>query len=104
MLERKIGITENMTVIADQGLVGYIVSVTDHSSKVQTIIDSASAVTASLTHSEDSIICKGSLNDKLLKATYIPINADISVDDTIETSGMGGIYPKGITIRNSKRN
>lgn len=34
----------------------------------------------------------------MLKATYIPTNADISEGDRIETSGMGGIYPKGITI------
>ncbi len=55
-------------------------------------------MTAKLTHSDDSITCKGSLNDKRLKATYIPTDADISEGDNIETSGMGGIYLKGITI------
>ena len=39
-----------------------------------------------------------SLNNGKLKATYIPTNADISEGDSIETSGMGGIYPKGIII------
>ena len=34
----------------------------------------------------------------MLKATYIPTDADIAEGDSIETSGMGGIYPKGITI------
>ena len=34
----------------------------------------------------------------MLKATYMPTNANISEGDIIETSGMGGIYPKGITI------
>ena len=33
------GVAENMTVIADQGLVGYVVSVTDTTAKVQTIVD-----------------------------------------------------------------
>ena len=93
------GIEANMTVIADQGLLGYVISVTDSNAKVQTIIDSSSAVTANLTHSEESIICKGSLNEGMLKATYIPTNADITEGDTVETSGMGGIYPKGIIIR-----
>lgn len=87
-----------------KGLCGYIVSVTDNTAKVQTIIDSSSSVTANLTHTDDSIICKGSLNDGMLKATYIPTNADIAEGDTIETSGMGGIYPKGVTIRKSKNN
>lgn len=32
------GIEENMTVIADQGLVGHIIEVSDHTAKVQTIL------------------------------------------------------------------
>lgn len=92
------GIEKNMTVISEQGLVGYVISANDNTAKVQTIIDTSNSVTAKLTNSEDSIICKGSLNDKKLKATYIPTNADISEGDSIETSGMGGIYPKGIII------
>jgi len=101
---RKDGIEENMTVIADKGLVGYIISVTESTAKVQTIIDSSSAVTANLANTQDSIICKGSLNDGMLKATYIPTNADIAEGDDLETSGMGGIYPKGIIIRKDKNN
>lgn len=95
---KKDGIDVNMTVIADEGLVGYVISVTENTAKVQTIIDSSSAVTATINSTEDSIVCKGSLEDKLLKATYIPTGATISEGDKIETSGMGGIYPKGITI------
>ena len=29
---------------------------------------------------------------------YIPTDAELVIGDTIETSGMGGIYPKGIVI------
>ena len=29
---------------------------------------------------------------------YIPAEADLVLEDTIETSGIGGIYPKGILI------
>ena len=28
----------------------------------------------------------------------IPINIDVSFNDVIETSGLGGIYPKGILV------
>lgn len=94
----KDGIDVNMPVIADEGLVGYVISVTDNTSKVQTIIDSSSSVTATISTTEDSIICKGSLDKGMLKATYIPTTADVAEGDIIETSGMGGIYPKGITI------
>ena len=77
---------------------GYIISVSDDTAKVQTIIDPSNSVTASLSETEDSIICRGSLENGKLKATYIPTNANMSEDETIETSGMGGIYPKGIII------
>lgn len=33
-----------------------------------------------------------------LKLMYIPPDADLVLEDTIETSGIGGIYPKGILI------
>lgn len=29
---------------------------------------------------------------------YIPTDADLVLEDTIETSGLGGIYPKGLII------
>lgn len=34
----------------------------------------------------------------MLKATYIPTSASLLEGDKIETSGLGGIYPKGIII------
>lgn len=95
----KDGIKENMTVIAAEGLVGHVISVTDSTSKVQTIIDSSSSTSSLLSTSRDSIVCKGILNnDEQLKAMYIPTEATISQGDTVETSGLGGIYPKGIYI------
>lgn len=97
------GIDVNMTVIADAGLVGYVISVTDTTAKVETIIDTSSSVTASIRGTEDSIVCRGSLENGMIKATYIPTNADVSESDNVETSGMGGIYPKGITIGKIKK-
>ena len=58
-----------MTVISDHGLIGYVISVTENTANVQTIIDSSSAVTAKMSTTEDSIICRGSLEDGMLKAT-----------------------------------
>lgn len=95
----KDGIAPNMTVISEKGLVGHIISVTNSTAKVQTIIDTANTVSAILTSSQDAIICKGTLEDKtILKGSYIPTGANLILGDKIETSGMGGIYPKGIVI------
>lgn len=93
------GIKENMTVIAAEGLVGHVISVTDTTSKVQTIIDSSSNTSSILSSSRDSIVCKGILDqNNSLKAVYIPTDIVIANGDTVETSGLGGIYPKGIHI------
>lgn len=93
------GIRENMTVIADKGLVGHVISVSEKTCKVQVIIDSASTVSSSISTTNDSIICKGTLeNDQILRASYIPTGAELIQGDSVYTSGIGGIYPKGIII------
>lgn len=95
----KSGIKEKMTVIAADGLVGYVISVTDSTAKVQTIVDSSSNTSSILSSTRDSVVCKGVLGENsLLKAVYIPTDATVAEGDTIETSGLGGIYPKGIYI------
>lgn len=95
----KDGIKENMTVIADQGLVGHVISTTQTTAKVQTIIDTASSVSCNISTSREPIIVTGTLEKaSTLKASYIPTDAVILENDKIETSGIGGIYPKGISI------
>ena len=103
-LGKKDGVEVNMTVIGNEGLVGHVVSLTDSTAKVQTIIDTASSVSCSMSTTKDSIVCKGTLDEKsALKAMYIPTDANIIQGDSIETSGIGGIYPKGIHIGTVKK-
>ncbi len=98
------GIKENMTVIADQGLVGHVVSVTNSTAKVQTIIDTGSSVSCMMSATEESIVCKGTLDShNELKAMYIPTDYNMIQGDSVETSGLGGIYPKGIHIGTVKK-
>lgn len=103
-LGSKDGIEVNMPVISDQGLVGHIISVTDATAKVQTIIDTASTISCTITTSKDTVIARGTLTqNSMLKATYIPPEATVLEGDKIETSGLGGIYPKGILIGTIKQ-
>jgi rod shape-determining protein MreC len=94
-------IEPNMAVITNDGLVGYISSVTENTAKVISILDAGNSVSARIARSRDAVLCKGSiaLKDKnQLKLTYIPIGAEILDGDKVETSGMGTIYPKGVAI------
>ena len=52
------GIEKNMTVISSEGLVGHVISVTETTAKVQTLIDSSNVVSTTLENSGDNIICR----------------------------------------------
>lgn len=93
------GIQVNMPVITSEGLVGYTISVTDKTAKVKPIIDASSSTSSQISTSRESVVAHGILGSSTtLKLMYIPTDADLVLGDTIETSGMGGIYPKGIII------
>ncbi len=101
---KKDGIEEKMTVIADEGLVGHVISVTDSTAKVRTIIDTSSSISCLMSTNKDSIVCKGTLDSNSeLKAMYIPTDANLVQGDSVETSGLGGIYPKGIHVGSIKK-
>ena len=95
----KDGIEENMAVISEKGLVGHVISVTEDTAKIETIVDTASTVSCTITSTRDNLIARGTLdNVSTLKAGNIPTDATVLQGDTVETSGLGGIYPKGILI------
>ena len=98
------GVKEKMTVIADEGLVGYVVSTTNNTSKIQTIVDSASATSCIASSTRDTMICKGTIENKsVLSASNIETDARIIQGDSVETSGLGGIYIKGIHVGKIKK-
>ena len=93
------GVKANMPVVSAEGVVGHVISVTETTAKVQPIIDSSSSISAIMSISRDNLIVKGELGDETkLKATYISADADLVLNDDVETSGLGGIYPKGLKI------
>lgn len=97
----KHGIKPNMAVIAEGGLVGYVESVTSDTAKIVSILDAGNAISARVIRTRDTVITKGSLSlaeNKQMRITNIPIGVTLVEGDKIETSGLGGIYPKGILI------
>jgi len=72
------------------------------SSKVISIIDEDSVVSCWLSKSGGGhVMVRGDLTLKeqgLCMMYNIPQNVDVAVGDVVETSGLGGIYPKGILV------
>lgn len=89
-------------VTSSKGLIGRVLSSDAVSSRVITIIDEESSVSAWISKAGGGhAIIKGDMSLKgqgLCKMDYIPLEVDVMVGDIIETSGLGGIYPKGIVI------
>lgn len=95
------GLKPDMVVVAEEGLVGYVESVTSNTAKVVTILDPGVTVSARTTRTRDSLTCKGnsSLSDEnKIKVTKIPTGLTLVEGDRLETSGLGGKYQKGIPI------
>ena len=95
------GVKEGMAVIAEDGLVGYVKSVTATTAKIISILDAGNAVSARATRTRDEVVCKGNISlegNQELKVMNIPAGTVLIEGDKIETSGVGGIYPKGIII------
>jgi len=55
------GIDVNMPVITSEGLVGYTISVTNKTAKIQPIIDAAASISCAISTSRDSVVAKGIL-------------------------------------------
>lgn len=96
------GITENMPVISKgKSLVGRVSEVGSTWAKIITLTDPEHGAGASVLRSGDFCIIEG---DSALGAegncrlSFVSKNSNIVVGDTISTSGLGGIYPKGLII------
>ena len=96
------GVKKNDPVLNDSGLIGRVMNVTDHTATVITIIDSRSAVAGMVERTRDNGICHGSLyvndNDNLLLMNYLPAGSELNTGDRVITSGLDGVYPKGLLI------
>ena len=87
----------NQPVVTNQGLVGKLVRVTPYTSLVQLITDKNSHVAAIIQKNRvEGILVGQSQNNCILK--YIERDADIQIGDSVISSGMGGIFPKGLML------
>jgi rod shape-determining protein MreC len=97
------GVTQDMPVIAAEGLVGRVIEVYPSTSKVLLIIDPDSGVSARLARSGERGVIEGQ-RDEPLRMSFIDPEADVQPGETVETSGyileegLVGLYPSAIPI------
>ena len=100
---RSRGIEVGMPVISGDGLIGKVTDVGLNWCKVTSIIDSTVTVAVTVERTRDNCMVRGVFNTassaSKLELYYLPTDlTDLVPGDIIMTSGIGGIYPKGIRV------
>ena len=90
------GLKTDMPVFSMKGLVGRISKISAHHAQVQVLLDPTLKFSVLNTRTR-TIGFVESLKNQMLKAS-LPIHSGAKVGDTLVTSGLGGIYPKGIGV------
>ena len=90
------GLRPDMAVIAPSGVVGRVITPSARAAKVQLLIDRNAAAAALVERSRAQGVVEGTGGN--LRLNYVSGTADLKVGDTLVTSGIEGIYPKGFVI------
>jgi len=91
------GLKVNMPVVNANGVVGRLVAVSNNYAKILLIIDQNSAVDCIIQRSRDNGIIKG-VSSKICRLDYVLKTSDVVVGDTVVTSGLGRVFPKGVPV------
>ena len=91
------GIREGMAVISADGVVGQTVKVSSSTSRVLLLTDHASGISATIQRSRARGVVKGK-GEMLCSLEFTTREEDVKVGDTVITSGIGGLFLKGLPI------
>ena len=91
------GVTKGAAVLAREGVVGQVFLPGPQSSRVLLISDRNSGVDAIVQRTRARGIVQGTI-DGGCALNYVKRTEDVQVGDTLVTSGLDGIFPKGIPI------
>jgi rod shape-determining protein MreC len=93
----KDGVVRDLAVVSAEGLVGRIIKVSSRNAKALLILDGNSAVDALIQRSRARGILVG-LGRQSCLLKYVQRNEDVRVGDQVISSGMGGVFPKGLLL------
>jgi rod shape-determining protein MreC len=91
------GLRRDMAVLSFQGVVGKIIAVSPHASRVLLIDDHNSALDAFDQRTRARGIIAGIVDDGITMK-YVERSQDVRPGDVIITSGLDGIFPRGLLI------
>ena len=97
------GLKKNMVAITKDGLIGKIQNVTNYSSEIKLItandVNNKVSVSIATTTGETTAILSGyNKENNLVLISGVDSRVDINKGDIVTTSGLGGMFPRGIYI------
>ena len=95
------GIRSKDMVMTGDGIVGYVTEVGVSWCKAVTILDASCEIGVTLTRTNQAGVLEGDVTlaeQGLCKVSYLKNDVTLSVGDSVETSGVGGIFPKGLFV------
>lgn len=92
------GLKKDMVVINYDGLVGRIISITNHTAEVLLLLDREGAVGCLVQLSRTPGVVEGQGSKGVLRMIHLPFDADVKENQIVLTSGLGGIFPAGLRI------
>jgi rod shape-determining protein MreC len=95
------GLRENLPVLTAEGLVGRVSSVGLTRSQVVLMGDPnchVSALVENPAHDMGIVSASGPLDTSLVDLTYLSGSASLKPGQNVFTSGLGGVFPKGIPV------
>ena len=91
------GVRAGMPVISEQGLVGLVRATSSTAARTMLLLDRQSALDGTVQRSRTRGIVRGLGTDRL-EFEFVARGQDVWVGDVLMTSGLGGVYPKGLRI------
>src|SRR2546426_450730 len=90
------GVHAGMPLISDLGLVGLVTATSRNAAKGMLLLDRQSAVSAVVQRSRDRGVVRGTGDGLVFE--FVGRDADVAPGDVLITSGLGGVFPKGLRI------
>ena len=100
------GVEKNDLVVTSEGMVGYVSLAAPTYSEVTTLLDTNMMAGALVTRTRETGVAQGDyelMGEGMLRLSYLSKDSDVVIGDTIQTSGEGGVFPKGVMIGTVER-
>lgn len=92
------GVQLGQAVLDANGLFGQVVEVDQFTSRVLLIVDPSHAMPVQVNRSGARSVAAGTGELDRLVLENVPVTADIQVNDLMESSGLGGRFPRGYPV------